>query len=220
MEDRAMGRSIFWMAALLGAAIAVPYAADKWSKLKASGDSKQADGMIGARTSTTASFAESGRATTADLHSGAASSSDMPLVDMDQAFRLDLAPATVMSRWPRVSAGLPDEKLYGMRVALITGLHEDDLAGSLTYYFTPAQHCAKLTFIGSTGDPTRFIKLMTSRFGFKPFTSGEPGVMRYEIRWNGSAQSELVIRSAAIVRSSSPLTRYQVQVTVQDPAAR
>jgi len=215
-----MGRSIFWMAALLGAAIAVPYAADKWSKLKTSGDSKQADALVGAKSSSATSFAESGRATTADLHSGAAPSSDMPLVDMDQAFRLDLAPATVMSRWPRVSAGLPDEKLYGMRVALITGLHEDDLAGSLTYYFTPSQHCAKLTFIGSTGDPTRFIKLMTSRFSFKPFTNGEPGVMRYEIRWNGSAQSELVIRSAAIVRSSSPLTRYQVQATVLDPAAR
>ena len=121
----------------------------------------------------------------------------MPMVDMDQAFRLDVTPATVMSRWPRVSNGLPDEKLQGMRVALITGLREDDLAGSLTYYFTPSQHCAKLTFIGSTGDPTRFIQLMTSRFAFKPFTNGEPGVMRYEIRWNGSAQSELVVRPVA-----------------------
>jgi len=210
-----MGRSIFWMTALLGAAIAVPYAADKWSKLKASGDSKQADGSaIGV------ARPESAKGVIADSRTQSTSASEMPLVDMDQAFRLDPTPSTVMSRWPRVSAGLPDEKLYGMRVALITGLHEDDLAGSLTYYFTPSQHCAKLTFTGTTGDPTRFIKLMTSRFGFKPFTNGEPGVMRYEIRWNGSAQSELVIHSAAIVRSSSPLTRYQVQATVLDPAAR
>lgn len=209
-----MGRSMLWLAVLLGAAVAVPYATDKWSKFKNGSGDKQAGNVA------------VGRATPADVGRGissdppAPSNSDMPLVDMDQAFRMDVTPATVMSRWPRVSAGLPDEKLYGMRVALISGLREDDLAGSLTYYFTPSQHCARLTFAGTTGDPTRFIKLMTDRFGFKPFTKGEPGVMRYEIRWNGSAQSELVIRSAAIVRSSSPLSRYQVQLTIADPAVR
>ena len=214
-----MGRSMLWMALLLGAAVAVPYAADKWSKLKGGSDGKQADSFAGAKPAAPTPSADSGRAPV-DLRSGAPSSDDMPLVDMDQVFRLDVTPASVMSRWPRVSAGLPDEKLHGMRVALITGLKEDDLAGSLTYYFTPSQHCAKLTFTGTTGDPTRFIQLMTSRFGFKPFTKGEPGVMRYEIRWNGAAQSEMVIRSAAIVRSSSPLARYEVQANVIDPAAR
>jgi hypothetical protein len=213
-----MGRSILWMAVILGAAIAVPYAADKWSKFKSGSGEKQTDNLIASKSPSATPFADSGHAT-ANLP-GVSPSTEMPLVDMDQAFRLDVTPVTVMSRWPRVSAGLPDEKLQGMRVALITGLREDDLAGSLTYYFTPSQHCAKLTFIGSTGDPTRFIQFMTSRFGFKPFTNGEPGVMRYEIRWNGSAQSELTIRSAAIVRSSSPLTRYQVQATVLDPAVR
>ena len=213
-----MGRSIFWMAALLGAAIAVPYAADKWTKFKSGSGEKPTDNLIAAKSPSATPFADSGRATP-NLPS-VSPSTDMPLVDIDQAFRLDVTPATVMSRWPRVSAGLPDEKLHGMRVALITGLREDDLAGSLTYYFTPSQHCAKLTFIGSTGDPTRFVQLMTSRFGFKPFTNGEPGVMRYEIRWNGSAQSEIVIRSAAIVRSSSPLARYQVQASILDSAAR
>jgi hypothetical protein len=214
-----MGRSIFWMAALLGAAIAVPYAADKWSKLKGGSEGKQTDSLWKSPATTTP-LADSARATQSEPRGVGPAAADMPIVDMDQAFRLDVTPATVMSRWPRVSNGLPDEKLQGMRVALITGLREDDLAGSLTYYFTPSQHCAKLTFIGSTGDPTRFIQLMTSRFAFKPFTKGEPGVMRYEIRWNGSAQSELTIRSAAIVRSSSPLARYQVQANVLDSAAR
>ena len=215
-----MGRSIFWMAVLLGAAIAVPYAADKWSKFKSGSGEKQTDNLIAAKSPSATSIANSGHTTPADPPSIGPSSNDVPLVDMDQAFRLDVTPAMVMSRWPRVSNGLPDEKLQGMRVALITGLREDDLAGSLTYYFTPSQHCAKLIFIGSTGDPTRFIQLMTSRFAFKPFTKGEPGVMRYEIRWNGSAQSELVIRPTAIVRASSPLTRYEVQVNIADPAIR
>jgi hypothetical protein len=209
------------MVALLGAAIAVPYAADKWSKLKGGSDGKQTDSANAPIFTAGVARPESAKGViTTDPSSPSPSSIDLPVVDMDQAFRLDVTPAAVMSRWPRVSNGLPDEKLQGMRVALITGLREDDLAGSLTYYFTPSQHCAKLTFIGSTGDPTRFIQLMTSRFGFKPFTNGEPGVMRYEIRWNGSAQSELTIRSAAIVRSSSPLTRYTVQASILDTAVR
>jgi hypothetical protein len=217
-----MGRSVFWMVVLLGAAVAVPYAASHWSKLKGGSDAKQTDNLAATKSSSlgTTPLANSGPITLVDPPSVNPSSNDTPLVDMDQAFRLDLTPATVMSRWPRVSTGLPDEKLHGLRVTLITGLREDDLAGSLTYYFTPSGHCAKLTFTGKTGDPTRLINLMTSRFGFKPFTKGEPGVMRYEIRWNGSAQSEMVIHPAAVVRSSSPLSRYEVQVSVADPAVR
>src|SRR5262245_5950096 len=152
-----MGRSLFWMAALLGAAIAVPYAADKWSKLKSGSGERQADNLIAAKTPSATPFADSGHATSNPP--GVSPSTDMPVVDMDQAFRLDVTPATVMSRWPRVSVGLPDEKLQGMRVALITGLREDDLAGSLTYYFTPSGHCAKLAFSGTNGEPTRFVNL-------------------------------------------------------------
>ena len=58
---------------------------------------------------------------------------------------------------------------------------------------------------------------MTQRFGFKPYTS-DPGVERYEIRWNGKAHSELLIRTAAIVRSSSPNARYEVQAIIAEPA--
>jgi hypothetical protein len=94
------------------------------------------------------------------------------------------------------------------------------LAGSLTYYFTPQGRCTKITFSGKTGDPARFINLMTGRFGFKPFSKGEPGVMRYEIRWNGTTLSELLIHSAAVVRSATPFARYEVQLVLTDSAAR
>src|SRR5262249_8356728 len=99
-------------------------------------------------------------------------------------------------------------------------MQPDDVAGALTYYFTPAQHCAKITFTGTTGDPRRFITMMTQRFSFKPFSKDEPGVMRYEIRWNGKAESELVVRPAPVVKTASPFNRYQVHLTLTDSTAK
>ena len=58
-----MGRSMFWMAALLGAAIAVPYAADKWTKLKGGSGEKQTDNLFAAKSPSATPFADSGRAT-------------------------------------------------------------------------------------------------------------------------------------------------------------
>src|SRR5262245_20784946 len=104
-----MGRSIFWMALLLGAAVAVPYAADKWSKLKGGSDGKQTDSAKAPIFTAGVARPESAnRVITSHPSSPRPSSIDLPVLDMDQAFRLDVTPATVMSRWPRVSNGLPD----------------------------------------------------------------------------------------------------------------
>jgi hypothetical protein len=140
-----------------------------------------------------------------------------PLIDLQDALRFNVSPDWVTSRWPRVTAGLPVEKLYGMRVTWISGLMYDDLAGALTYYFTSAQKCARITFTGTTGDPRRLVALVQQRFGFHQFNA-EPGVQRYEIRWNGEAHSVLQIRSASVIRSSAPTTRYEVQLSIVDPA--
>ncbi len=123
-----------------------------------------------------------------------------------------------MTRWPRVTAGLIDDKYQGLRVPLITGMREDDLAGSITYYFTQSQQCAKITFFGGTGDPPRSTTGLIERFGFKPFPGDQPGTQRYQIRWNGKAQSELTVRPAAVVRSSTPFDRYEMQMMVTDPS--
>jgi hypothetical protein len=125
-----------------------------------------------------------------------------------------------MSRWPRVSAGLPNENFHALRVPLISGMRNDDIAGALTYYFTPTERCAKITFSGTTGDPTKFTAFMTERFGFKPYTYGQPGVQRYEVRWNGNALSELLVHPAAVVKATNPLARYEVQLSVTDPSVR
>ncbi len=78
----------------------------------------------------------------------------------------------------------------------------------------------KITFTGTTGDPRRATALLIKNFGFQSFPSDQPGVDRYQIRWNGTANSELTIRPVAILRSSTPYDRYQVQLSVVDTSAR
>ncbi len=210
----------FWMLLVVGAAIGIPYVVTEWSKLKAS-----VTGQSTPNAGPTANGTNPQQIVTyppGDLRALGLNppSEETPLVDMAEAFRFTATPPWVMSRWPRVSAGLPNENYHELRVPLISGMRDDDIAGALTYYFTPTERCAKITFSGTTGDPRRLTAFMIERFGFKPFTNGQPGVQRYEIHWNGTAYSELLIHPAAIVRATNPLARYEVQLSIADPAVR
>jgi hypothetical protein len=216
------------MVVALGSAIGGPYVASEWPKIKSKvfGDGKTAGSLSAydAKLPTTNSFG----AHTSPAHTPAPvvyqhplavdpEKVETPLVTMDEAFRFNVTPQWVMSRWPRVTSGLPDAKLHGMRVSLITGLQTDDLAGALTYYFTAGQKVARLTFSGTTGNPRRFVAMAQQRFRFEPFNS-QPGVEKYEIRWNGEPHSELLIRHASVVKASMPNARYEIQMSVVDPS--
>jgi Family of unknown function (DUF6690) len=202
-------------AAVMGAAVGIPYVSSQWSHIKANFTGGSGGGY--ARTS---SYGSNSPKIITPWQTPDPAREETPIVEMNEAFRFDVTPAWVMTRWPRVTAGLTDDKCQGLRVPLITGMREDDLAGSITYYFTQSQRCAKITFVGDTGDPRRATAGLIERFGFKPFPGDEPGSQRYQIRWNGKAQSELTIRPAAVVRSSTPFDRYEIQMMVTDPSAR
>ena len=62
--------------------------------------------------------------------------------DLGEVIRFDGSPEWVMARWPRVTAGLANLDLQGYRVPLVSGTAQDDLAGSLTYYFDRNQQVA------------------------------------------------------------------------------
>ena len=222
-----MFRRTLMTVGILGAAVGVPYVASEWPKLKASvmgASSNTPNAATPAQNSPNPTNSQSPQIVYAPGDPRALGlnppNEETPLVEMAEAFRFNVTPPWVMSRWPRVTAGIPNESYHAMRAPLITGLRSDDVAGALTYHFTPTEKCAKITFTGTTGDPTRFVALMTERFGFKGFTYGEPGVQRYEIRWNGKALSELLVRAAAVVRATNPLARYEIQLTLADPSVR
>jgi hypothetical protein len=135
--------------------------------------------------------------------------------DLGQIVNFDVNPAWVLSNWPRVSAGLAELDLQGYRVPLVSGTQEDDLAGSLTYYFDREQRVARITFTGSTGDPRKLIALLTSRFGFMRETSDDPSVIVYDVKWNNKPRSELKVRPVRIVRAEDPHGRYDVELSIK-----
>jgi hypothetical protein len=142
----------------------------------------------------------------------------LPLVDLAEVFRFDVTPAWIMHRWSRVSSGLGNLGLQGYRVPLVTGTREDDLAGSLTYYFNPKQQIQQITFNGTTGDARRLVQLATTRYRFGRRVVNDPGQFVYEIpEPRGPAKSILQIRPASILSVNQPRQRFTVALVIDRP---
>ena len=140
-----------------------------------------------------------------------------PATDLKEVLHFDGTPAWVMSRWPRVSSGLATLDLQGYRVPLVTGTAQDDLAGSLTYYFDKEQRVKFISFQGATGDPRKLIALVTAKYGFKPEQTNDPGLSLFMVKWNGKPVSELRIRPARLVRADQPHSRYEIYLAMRRP---
>ncbi|OHB78330.1 MAG: hypothetical protein A2V98_20510 [Planctomycetes bacterium RBG_16_64_12] len=144
-----------------------------------------------------------------------------PVQELEEVLRFDLTPDWVVRRWPRVSAGLSYLELQGYRVPLVTGTAEDDLAGALTYYFTPRQQLQRITFHGATGNARKLVDLVTSRFGFARRLTNDASVFLYQIPGqDGRAASFLWIRPARVVKADEPNQRFQVALVVERPIKR
>lgn len=137
--------------------------------------------------------------------------------DLGEVLQFGASPSWVMQRWPRVTAGLAELDLQGYRVPLVTGTGQDDLAGSLTYYFDRSQRAARIDFQGTTGDPRKLIALVTNQFHFEPQASNDPGLLLYQVKWNGKPHSELRIRPARVVRADQPYARYEIDLAMKRP---
>lgn len=86
---------------------------------------------------------------------------------VEEAFRFELTPQWVTSRWPRVSTVLGDPEQLGLRVAYASGTRADDLAGSLTYYFDKHHKLERITFVGVTGDHRRVLSVLVGGYHLK-----------------------------------------------------
>jgi hypothetical protein len=137
-----------------------------------------------------------------------------PLVGIADAIRFDVTTAWIINRWPRVTAGLPEDNLQGYRVPLVTGTRHDEIAGSLTYYFNAQQVCQKITFQGTTGVPGKITAYVVNQFGLTRQASNDPGLHLYQTRWNGKPVSELKIKAMPVVKADAPHARYDIQLTL------
>lgn len=142
----------------------------------------------------------------------------VPAVELAEALRFDITPGWVMTRWPRVSAGLAELQLQGYRVPLVTGTAEDDLAGALTYYFNPWQRVERITFRGTTGNAGKLIEYLVRHYRFGRRLTKDPRMVRFEVPGpRGEPHSWLEIRPARVVKASEPFRRLSVVLVLHRP---
>lgn len=147
----------------------------------------------------------------------ASTSSQEKFVDLEQAFRWEITPAWILGNWPRVTTHLAALDSQGYRVTLITGTTQTDLAGAVTYYFDPQQRLQKMVFNGTTGDAKRLVQFLISRHHFERRLTEDPSVYLYQVEQDGQALSELKIKTAPIVRTTSAYSRFEVSLTMNRP---
>jgi Family of unknown function (DUF6690) len=134
-------------------------------------------------------------------------------VGIEEAFRFDIHPQWVTSRWPRVSTVLGEPQQLGMRVALVSGTRPDDVAGSLTYYFDDHHQLQRITFAGVTGDARRIVAATVTPYGLKsqPTTDAAHYIAGDPKR----PTSEVTIRHLPIVRADVQRARAEVSVDLR-----
>jgi hypothetical protein len=148
----------------------------------------------------------------------AASLDGVPVRTLAEVFNFNVTPDWIMRRWPRVTTGLSHLQLQGYRVPLVTGTAESDLAGSLTYYFSPQQRAERITFCGTTGDSRKLVALLTSQHRLTRRLTNDPGLMVYEsVHPNGKPCGACRIRSAPIVKASDAYRRFDVDLVLERP---
>jgi hypothetical protein len=142
-----------------------------------------------------------------------ASAASTGVVPLEEAFRFDVTPQWVASRWPRVTTVAGDPEHLGMRVAYVSGTADDDVAGSLTYFFDRHHQLQRITLTGLTGDPKRLLATTATRYGLKSqpttaaahFVAGNPE----------KPSSEVVVRFLPVLTSEPQRQRYEVRVDLR-----
>mgnify|MGYP003353110921 CR=1 FL=1 len=101
--------------------------------------------------------------------------------------------------------------------AAISGIGETDVAGSLSYYFDASLTLQKIVFQGSTGDARRLVQFLLSQHRFERRLADDPSTYLYQVPQDGQALSELRIRTVPIVKSTNPLTRFELTLVMRRP---
>ena len=134
----------------------------------------------------------------------------LPPVTLEEAFRFDVTPQLVTSRWPRVSTVLGEPNQLGMRVAFASGTRPDDIAGSLTYYFDDHHQLQRITFYGLTGDEQRLLAYLVNVYRLK--TAPTTGVARYVAGPMDKPTSQVTVRHLPVVRADAAYARVELAV--------
>jgi hypothetical protein len=222
----------FFMISAMASAIGVPYllssSSELWNSVKgtfsSATSSDEAPAKSAAQQPAIAGAAQPsagfGPAALNDFQSRPAAAKNiegLPAQNLVEVLNFNGSPDWVTARWPRVTTGLAHPDLQGYRVPLVTGTAPDDLAGSLTYYFSADRTVQFITFHGVTGDPRKIISHVVQRYGFKPQRTDDPSLTVFMSKWNGRPVSELRIQTARVLRADQPNLSYRVDLAMKRP---
>jgi hypothetical protein len=140
-------------------------------------------------------------------------------MSLAEVFRFDITREWVYQRWARKSTALAELGLYGIRVPLVTGTQLHDLAGSLTYYFSPNGRLERISFSGRTGDTTHLVLLMNQQHGLMPQGTPVAGEQLLQLRRGEAVISELRTQPASVLWANAPHESFAVELTLQRPDA-
>jgi len=215
-----MLRMILTAAAVLSAAMFGPYlfysASEQWEQARQSLPSLGSSDVAAAADG--ASGDAEGDAADEQSTSNLPPIAGPPTTDFGEVFRFDVSPHWVVGRWPRVVTGLAQLQLSGHRVPLVTGTQPTDLAGALTYYFDNTQTCQRITFRGTTGDPSRLIEFLARRYRFAHQQANDPALFLYKaVDRNNQMLGSAEIRAAWNISAEQPYRRFEVKLQLERP---
>lgn len=135
--------------------------------------------------------------------------------DLREVLRFDIVPGWLPQRFARVSTVTSNVQMDGLRVPLITGTQQKDIAGTLTYYFDSSQTLKRINFHGLTGDPTQLANLMVQFYQLKPEQS--LGGQLFTTRWNNRITSVMQISPAPIIYAGADHSKYIIFLELNQP---
>ncbi|HZN35222.1 MAG TPA: DUF6690 family protein [Pirellulaceae bacterium] len=194
------------LVSLLAAAVGVPYLLlDKNLSETARGQWRRLSGSLSATPAATSENAsKSGIETPAAL--------TVPQVSIEEAFRFDVRPEWVASRFKSVST-VTDSKQLGMRVALVSGTRPDDVAGSLTYYFDEYHQPQRITFTGQSGDARRLLAAVVGPYGLKSLPTTDAA--RYVAGNPKQPTSQVVVKYLPQLQGSPTSPRNEIALDLR-----
>lgn len=131
-------------------------------------------------------------------------------IPLEHALRFEVSLPWVTAVFPRVTTVLGDTQLQGLRVPLVSGTQEHDIAGSLTYYFDREQVLRRITFQGYTGDERRVVMFLCSTYGMVAQPTLDRGL--YRAAGPNGEVSTLLIRHVPVVSQNAPKQRMELVI--------
>ena len=140
-----------------------------------------------------------------------------PAVPLEQALSFAISIPQILGSWPQVSTGFVENGLFGYRVPLVSGTRENDITGSLTYFFGPDKVLRRIDFTGDTGDARKLIAHLSAGFGMSRQLADERGVFLYRTTEEVPVAGELRVRPRTIIQAALPHQRFEIFLSLSRP---